>query len=105
MEFFEPDYITELLEQGIPLIFFDFPLLDSSPRGCFDVVLTEGEVAVKKFCMELIREQQCKTFGFVGDYRHCRSFYELSGIPLDSDTQPFAAESPENGCNRMSFVL
>ena len=93
MEFFEPDYITALLEQGIPLVFFDFPLLDSTPRGCFDVVLTEGEVAVKNFCMELIREQQCRTFGFVGDYRHCRSFYErflgmrealfLSGLPVD----------------------
>jgi LacI family transcriptional regulator len=43
--------------------------------------------------MELIREQQCRTFGFVGDYRHCRSFYErflgmrealfLSGLPVD----------------------
>jgi LacI family transcriptional regulator len=43
--------------------------------------------------MQLIREAGCKTFGFVGDYRHCRSFYErfagmrealfLSGLPVD----------------------
>ena len=93
MEFFEPDYITELLEQGIPLVFFDFPLLDSSPRGGYDIILPESEVAVKHYCMQLIREEGCKTFGFVGDYRHCRSFYErfvgmrealfLSGLPVD----------------------
>lgn len=93
MEFFEPHYITELLEQGIPLVFFDFPLLDSSPRGSYDVILPESEVAVRHYCMQLIREEGCKTFGFVGDYRHCRSFYErfmgmrealfLSGLPVD----------------------
>ena len=93
MEFFEPDYITQLLEQGIPLMFFVFPLLDSSPRGSYDVILPECEVAVKHYCMQLIREEGCKTFGFVGDYLHCRSFYErftgmneamfLSGLPLN----------------------
>ena len=93
MEFFEPHYITELLEQGIPLVFFDFPLLDSSPRGSYDVILPESEVAVRHYCMQLIREEGCKTFGFVGDYLHCRSFYErfvgmkealfLSGLPVD----------------------
>lgn len=93
MEFFEPHYITELLEQGIPLVFFDFPLLESSPRGSYDIILPESEMAVKHYCMQLIREESCKTFGFVGDYRHCRSFYErfmgmrealfLSGLPVD----------------------
>lgn len=93
MEFFEPDYITQLLEQGIPLVFFDFPLLESSPRGGYDIILPESEMAVKRYCMQLIREEGCKTFGFVGDYRHCRSFYErfvgmrealfLSGLPVD----------------------
>ena len=93
MEFFEPDYIAQLLEQGIPLVFFDFPLLESAPRGSYDIILPESETAVKYYCMQLIREAGCKTFGFVGDYRHCRSFYErftgmrealfLSGLPVD----------------------
>ena len=103
MEFFEPDYITQLLEQGIPLIFFDFPLLDSSPRGSYDVILPESEVAVKHYCMQLIREEGCKTFGFVGDYLHCRSFYErfvgmrealfLSGLPVDLQYSILADDS------------
>ena len=93
MEFFEPDYITQLLEQSIPLVFFDFPLLESAPRGSYDIILPESEMAVKYYCMQLIREASCKTFGFVGDYRHCRSFYErftgmrealfLSGLSVD----------------------
>jgi LacI family transcriptional regulator len=43
--------------------------------------------------MQMIREENCKTFGFVGDYLHCQSFYErftgmkealfLSGLPVD----------------------
>jgi LacI family transcriptional regulator len=109
MEFFEPDYINQLLEQGIPLIFFDFPLLDSSPRGSYDVILPENEVAVKDYCMQLIREDGCKTFGFVGDYLHCRSFYErfvgmrealfLSGLSVDLQYSILADDSmytPEN---------
>jgi LacI family transcriptional regulator len=56
--------------------------------------------------MQLIREEKCKTFGFVGDYRHCRSFYDrftgmkealfLSDLPVDlqysivhDDTVPY----------------
>ena len=109
MEFFEPDYITELLEQGIPLVFFDFPLLDAAPRGGYDVILPESEMAVRNFCTQLIREEGCKTFGFVGDYRHSRSFYErfvgmrealfLSGLPVDlnysileDDSMPYTPE-------------
>ena len=41
MEFFEPDYIAQLLEQSIPLVFFDFPLLESAPRGSYDIILPE----------------------------------------------------------------
>lgn len=93
MEFFEPDYISELLEQGIPLVFFDFPLYNSHLRGSYDIVLPESIAAIKNYCIQLIQEDSCKTFGFVGDYRHCFSFYErfvgmkealfLSGLPVN----------------------
>ena len=115
MEFFEPDYITELVEQGIPLVFFDFPLLDSSPRGGYDIILPESEVAVKHYCMRLIREEGCKTFGFVGDYRHCRSFYErfvgmrealfLSGLPVDLQYSIVEDDSIGYTTERLSKIL
>lgn len=93
MEFFEPQYITELLEQAIPLVFFDCPLMETVPRGSFDIILPESQLTVRHFCTQLIRESGCRTFGFVGDYRHCLSFYDrftgmrdalfLAGLPVD----------------------
>lgn len=93
IEFFEPEYISELLEFGLPLVFLDFPLYTSVLNGRYDIILPEGHDAVKSLCMQLIRENGCKTFGFVGDYLHCRSFYDrftgmkealfLSGLPVD----------------------
>lgn len=93
IEFFQPEYISELLELGQALVFMDFPLNTVPIRGCYDIILPESHNAVRNLCMQLIREEACKTFGFVGDYRHCRSFYErftgmkealfLSDLPLD----------------------
>lgn len=93
IEFFEPEYISELLEFRLPLVFLDFPLYTSVLKGRYDVILPESHDAVMSLCTQLIRENGCKTFGFVGDFRHCRSFYErftgmkealfLSGLPVD----------------------
>lgn len=93
IEFFEPEYITELLELGLALVFLDFPLHTSALKGRYDIILPESHDAVKSLCMQLIQDEHCQTFGFVGDYRHCRSFYErftgmkealfLSGLPVD----------------------
>lgn len=106
IEFFHPEYISELLEMGQPLVFLDFPLNTAAFRGWYDIILPESQDAVKNLCMQLIREGKCKTFGFVGDYRHCRSFYDrftgmkealfLSELPMDlqysivhDDTVPY----------------
>lgn len=93
IEFFEPEYITELLELGIALVFLDFPLYTADLKGRYDIVLPESHDAVRNLCLQLIQGENCKTFGFVGDYRHCRSFYErftgmkealfLSGLPVE----------------------
>ncbi len=93
IEFFEPEYISELIKLGIPIVFLDFPLLTEPLRGRYDLVLPESQEAVKNFCMQLIIEENCRTFGFVGDYLHCRSFYDrfsgmrealfLNGLPVD----------------------
>ena len=93
IEFFESQYIAELTELGIALIFLDFPLTSAGFKGNYDIVLPESRDAVKNLCTHLIVEENCRTFGFVGDYRHCRSFYErftgmneamfLSGLPLN----------------------
>lgn len=110
MEFFEPEYIAELLELEIALVFLDFPLFNSTLRGRFDIILPESQDVVKNFCMDMIRENNCRTFGFIGDYLHCRSFYErftgmrealfFSSLPVDlrysilhDDSMPYDPES------------
>lgn len=93
IEFFDVGYISELVKFAYPVIFLDFPVVSAEVKGSFDIVLPESQDAVRLFCMKLIREQKARTFGFVGEYLHCRSFYErfsgmrealfLSGLPVD----------------------
>lgn len=93
IEFFEPEYIAELLELEIALVFLDFPLYNSTLRGRYDIIIPESQDVIKNFCMDMIRENNVRTFGFVGDYLHCRSFYErftgmrealfFSSLPVD----------------------
>ncbi len=109
IEFFDPKYISELMEAGIPLVFLDFPIYHGPLKGHYDIILPESHDAVLSFCVQLNREQNCKTFGFVGDYLHCRSFYErytgmweavfLSGLPVErqysivaDDATPYTVE-------------
>ena len=92
MELFHADYVPKLIELGYPTVFFDFPIYVSA-TGNYDIVLPESFAPVKNLCLTLIGEQDCKTFGFVGDYTHCTSFYErflamreavfLSGLEYD----------------------
>ncbi len=93
IEFFECSYIAELLDMGLALVFLDFPLYDSMLKGKYDMILPESQNVIKNFCMQMMRDEDCRTFGFVGDYLHCRSFYErftgmrealfLAGLPID----------------------
>lgn len=81
IEFFDLSYITELVKLEYPVIFLDFPVVNTELEGSFDIVLPESQDVVKLFCMKMIREHKARTFGFVGEYLHCRSFYErFSGM-------------------------
>lgn len=92
IELFRADYVPRLITLGYPIVFFDFPIY-LSVSGNYDVVLSESFPSVKNFCLSLIRERNLRTFGFVGDYTHCTSFYErflamreamfLAGLPFD----------------------
>jgi len=110
IEFWDSAYVTNLIEIGIPLVFLDFPLMTTPLAGNFDVILPESRHAVMDFCIQQLQTRACRTFGFVGDYQHCLSFFErfsgmqeamvLSGIPVDmsysitySDAKVY---SPEN---------
>ena len=118
IEFFESQYIAELTELGIALVFLDFPLTSIGFNGTYDIVLPESHDAVKSLCTQLIADGECQTFGFVGDFRHCRSFYErftgmkealfLSNLPFDpccsilhDDDMPYEAKTLSQIISRM----
>ena len=93
IEFFQQDYAAELMKLGYPLVLLDTPFTLSPPRGKCDIILPESQNVIRNFCLRMIQKEHCQTFGFVGDYQHCRSFYErfagmrealfFSGIPYD----------------------
>lgn len=110
IEFFNDRYIAELLDFGQALVFMDFPLTNIMPKGKYDIILPESMDTIKSFCSQLIQKEKCRSFGFVGDYMHCRSFYErftgmrealfLSGLPVDlrysithNDSEPYDIHS------------
>ena len=93
IEFFQQDYAAELMKLGYPMVLLDTPFTLSAPRGKYDIILPESQHVIRSFCLRMIQKEHCQTFGFVGDYQHCRSFYErfegmrealfLSGIPYN----------------------
>ncbi len=91
----------------------DFPLTDTALKGKYDIILPESMETIKSFCIQLIKTENCRSFGFVGDYMHCRSFYErfvgmrdalfLSGLPMDlqysiayNDSEPYDVPALKN---------
>lgn len=118
IEFFEPEYIRALLKVGVPVIFLDFPVADAELRGSYDIVLPESREAVTRFCLRMIREKGARSFGFVGEIGHCRSFYErfagmrealfLAGLPEDlsfsvtgPDAIPYDDKALEDALRRL----
>ncbi|MCM1219716.1 MAG: LacI family DNA-binding transcriptional regulator [Lachnospiraceae bacterium] len=93
IELFQHNYLDELISLGYPLVSLDFPSLAPPVMGKFDLILPESFRCIRTYCLQLIAEKECKTFGFVGDYLHCRSFYDrflgmrealfVSDIPFD----------------------
>lgn len=121
IEFFDAGYISELVKFEYPVIFLDFPVVTAEVKGSFDIVLPESRDAVRLLCMKLIREQKARTFGFVGEYLHCRSFYErftgmrealfLSGLPaelkysiLDGEALPYDSAALQAALGRLSAL-
>lgn len=94
MELFDEPTILQLTSLGYPIVFLDATLTCMNYGGNYDIVLPENFDAIKSFCTESIRHG-VKSFGFVGDYAHCKSFYErflgmresmfLSGLQYDPE--------------------
>lgn len=76
IETFDEKIVNHLLSLEIPTVFLDFCGGDANFQGKFDIVMMENIRSVGRLCEEMIHKFHKKTFGFVGDFRHCRGFYE-----------------------------
>lgn len=75
IEIFRRQFIEKLLNCHIPTVFLEFHYDLWSIQGKYDVVLTNNEYPVHILTNQLI-DQGCTRIGFVGDFTHCRGFYE-----------------------------
>ncbi|MBD8068720.1 LacI family DNA-binding transcriptional regulator [Bacillus sp. PS06] len=92
IELFDLDYSTLITNLGIPTVFIDCNATIYFSEFKADLLLMENQHSSYFLTKKLI-ETGYQSFGFVGDYNHCLSFYErwmgfnhaltVSGIHLD----------------------
>ncbi|MEK5469795.1 LacI family DNA-binding transcriptional regulator [Paenibacillus sp. FSL R7-0210] len=94
IEMFSKEYSGLVTALGIPTIFIDCASDIIYPELKADLMLMENEHSVCSMTRKLM-DQGVQSFGFVGDYNHCRSFNErwigfnralsAAGIPLNPE--------------------
>lgn len=75
IELFDLEYSKLITSLGIPTIFIDCSAYVCYPEFHADVLLMENEHSTYHLTKKLI-EGGYPSFGFIGDYHHCRSFNE-----------------------------
>ncbi|MCM3782788.1 LacI family DNA-binding transcriptional regulator [Neobacillus mesonae] len=75
IELFDLEYSRLITDLGIPTIFIDCAAEISFPEFNADILLMENEHSTYQMVKKLT-ESGHKSIGFVGDYHHCKSFYE-----------------------------
>ena len=74
-EVFDYDYAQMLCSQGIPLLFVDTPVVDLRPQLRADRLYMDNRVEIQNF-VRLMSQRGKKRIAYIGDVRHCQSFYE-----------------------------
>ena len=92
MEVFDRPYADMLCALGLPTLFVDGPAAFGENPLPADRLLMENATEIAKFVGEMIRQGKTK-IGFIGNYRHCQSFFEryaafrcammMNGVPVD----------------------
>ncbi|MBR2769037.1 MAG: LacI family DNA-binding transcriptional regulator [Solobacterium sp.] len=75
VELFDQGYSEMIAGLGLPTLFVDGPAnIEGFPLNT-DLLLMDNTTEITRFVNEMIRRGK-KRIGFIGDYTHCRSFYE-----------------------------
>lgn len=85
MELFHYEYCRMLSELGVPMLLIDGPVRTGSDPLPVDLLLMENNAGIYSFVMQLA-EKGRKSVGFVGNMRHCRSFFERGSTCLSTAT-------------------
>ena len=75
IELFDWDYADMVCELGLPVLFVDGPANIGGRRLSADQLLMENFNEITRLMTELIN-RGARKIGFLGDFRHCQSFYE-----------------------------
>ena len=116
MEFFDEHLIEQVVSLNLPIVFMDTVFSFLAPNFNYDVVMMENLNAVKSYCLTLIDKGNCRSFGFVGYYKNCLSFYErylgmrdamfLRDIPYDPRCNILAGNDlPYSNLERLSALI
>ena len=75
VEMFNWDYDEMLCNLGIPVLFVDGPARVGGRSLPADQLYMDNATAVTQFVNDMLRQGKTR-IGFVGEYKHCQSFYE-----------------------------
>lgn len=74
-ELFDAAYCRMLSELNVPVLLVDGPAnLEGNPL-CTDILMMDNTSEITRF-VNMMLDRGITRIGFVGNYRHCRSFYE-----------------------------
>lgn len=76
LETFHSDFVKKILSLPVPLVFLDSTIDLIDQDGDYDIVLMENRNNVKNMVKHIIKSNAISKVGFIGDYKHCLSFYE-----------------------------
>lgn len=75
VEMFDEEYCSLLCDLNMPLVFIDTPATFSPKTMRADVLLMENRNCIYEFIADMVNRGK-KDFAFVGEAKHCRSFFE-----------------------------
>lgn len=105
IECFDKNFIAKLVNLGLPICFYDFSADNVKSATKIDIIRTNDKSAVSEIVNLLHNKYKTERFTFVGDRKHCLSFYARyigmrMGIMSFSDKHTVASDIL---CNDESF--
>lgn len=105
IECFNKDFIGKLINLSKPICFIDFTAYDVAFNRQYDIISTNDEKSVCDIVKFIRKKYKLNNFTFVGDPKHCLSFYERHMGMIKGIFSSKGTHSRQNDilCNDESF--